>query len=256
MLIDSHCHLDLLDLDRLGLSLDEIVASAKAIGVDRMLTIGINLSDAQRVIDIANRYEGVYSSVGLHPSEKVSIEPVESDYLCLATNPKVVAIGEMGLDYYYNKDGLDVQRDRFRCQIRVARQCQKPIIVHTRDAVEHTMQIMSEEKATECGGVMHCFTEGIELARFALDLGFYISFSGIVTFKNAKNVQAVAKEVPLDRILIETDSPYLTPVPLRGKPNKPEYVRFVAEYLAQLKGVSYDEVCSQTTRNFNRLFKL
>jgi TatD DNase family protein len=256
VLVDSHCHLDLLDFDRLGLTSDEVVKSAKAAGVERILTIGINLTEAQRVIDIANKYDGVFSSVGLHPSEKVDIEPVESDYLALASNPKVVAIGEMGLDYYYNKEGFDNQRERFRRQIRVARQCHKPIIVHTRDAVEDTMMILRDEKATECGGVMHCFTEGAELARFALDLGFYISFSGIVTFKNAKNVQVVAKEVPLNRILIETDAPYLTPVPLRGKPNQPANVRFVAEYLAQLKDVPYETVCEQTTANFNTLFKI
>jgi TatD DNase family protein len=254
LLVDSHCHLDLLDFTRLGKTQAEVVAAAQDAGVDKILSIGINLTDAERVIHIADKYVHVFASVGLHPSEKVVDEPEESDYIALAQHAKVIAIGETGLDYYYNTDGLDVQRERFRKQIRVGRTLHKPIIVHTRDAVTDTIEIMQSEKAEECLGVMHCFTESVAMAKQALDLGFYISFSGIVTFKNADNVKAVARYVPLDRILVETDAPYLTPVPLRGKANQPANVRYVAEYLAELKQLDFDAVAAQTTQNFNSLF--
>ena len=256
MLVDSHCHLDLLDYDRLLQTEQEVVDAARTHQVERILSIGINLTDAQRVIDIAERHSGVVASVGLHPSEKVDHEPEEADYLRLAQHDKVVAIGETGLDYHYNSDGLDVQRERFRRQIRVARVLDKPIIVHTRAAVDDTIEIMRTEQADECKGVMHCFTETIEMARQALELGFYISFSGIVTFKNANNVREIAQYVPLERILIETDAPYLTPVPFRGKPNQPANVRYVAEFLAQLKQVPFEQLAKQTTKNFDTLFRL
>jgi TatD DNase family protein len=254
MLVDSHCHLDLLDFERLNKTQAEIIADAQAAGVDKILSIGINLTDAERVIAIAESHINVFASVGLHPSEKVSVEPEENDYIALAQHEKVIAIGETGLDFYYNDDGFEVQRERFRKQIRVGRALGKPIIVHTRDAVSDTIEIMQAEKADECLGVMHCFTESVEMAQQALDQGFYISFSGIVTFKNAENVKEVARYVPLDRILIETDAPYLTPVPLRGKPNQPANVRYVAEYLADLKQCDFDMVAEQTTQNFNTLF--
>jgi TatD DNase family protein len=253
-LVDSHCHLDMLNLTKLGKTLDEVIIDSQSAGVGKILSIGVDLENAGKVIAIAERYDHVFASVGLHPSETVILEPLESDYLDLADSEKVVAIGETGLDYYYNKEGFDTQRERFRRQIRVARQLHKPIIVHTREAEEDTIEIMREEKAQECSGVMHCFTSSLTLAQQALDLGFYIAFSGIVTFKNAKNVQDVAKEVPLERLLIETDAPYLTPVPLRGKPNQPANVKFVAEYLAELKGVSFERLAQQTTENFQSLF--
>jgi len=254
MIVDSHCHCDMLDLERLGMDLTEVMATAKAAGVERILTIGVDLEHARRVIAIAEQFDGVYASVGLHPSETVAQEPEETDFMPLASHPKVVAIGEMGLDYYYNESGLEHQQLRFRRQIRLAHQVRKPIIIHTRDAKEDTLTIMREEKAAEVGGVMHCFTEDYAMAKQAMDLGFYISFSGIVTFKNAKNVQEVAKKVPLEKMLIETDAPYLTPVPLRGKPNQPAHVKCVAEYLAELKQVPLAEVCRVTSDNACRLF--
>ncbi len=254
MLVDSHCHLDMLDYDKLGLDMDGVIEAAKAQGVERILTIGVDLQHAQRVIDIANQYEQVFASVGLHPSEKVDVEPTIDDFLPFATQAKVIAIGEMGLDYYYNDSGLENQRERFRQQIRLAREVNKPIIIHTRQAPEDTITIMREEGAEQVGGVMHCFTESIELAQQALELGFYISFSGIVTFKNAQNVRDVLDIVPLDRILVETDAPYLTPVPYRGKPNQPGHVSYVAAKVAELKQVDVETLASITTANFQRCF--
>lgn len=254
MLIDSHCHLDCLDLERLGLSLDEVIAQAKSSGVEKILSIGIDLVNAAKVLSIADEFEDVYASVGLHPSEKVTTEPVKADYLPLIDHPKVVALGEMGLDYHYNQDGLAEQRDRFRLQIQLAHQVKKPIIIHTRAAQDDTLSIMREESARDVGGVMHCFTESVEMAKQCLDLGFYVSISGIVTFKKADNVRDVARLVPLDRLLIETDAPYLTPVPFRGKPNQPAHVKYVAEKMAELKGVSVEQIAKVTTDNFNRLF--
>ena len=256
MLVDSHCHLDRLDLERLGLTMDEVIAHAASQGVTQILSVGIDLETAADVIAIAEQYPAVYASVGLHPSEQVEIEPDKAAYLQLACHEKVIAIGEMGLDYYYNDTGLENQRDRFARQIQVARELNKPIIVHTRDAQEDTIAIMRTEQADAVGGVMHCFTESVAMARQALDLGFYISFSGIVTFKNAENVREVARMVPMDRLLVETDSPYLTPVPLRGKPNQPANVKHVADFLADFRGESVAELVASTTRNFQRLFSL
>lgn len=254
-IVDSHCHLNMLNLDHYQGDLSKVVAAAKQAGVESILCVSVDLESAPQVIHIAHQFENVWASVGMHPSDKVEREPKAEDYLALINNPKVVAVGETGLDYYYNKEGLEHMRERFRLQIRVAREVNKPIIVHTRDAREDTLAIMREENAAEVGGVMHCFTESVEMAEAAMDMGFYISFSGIVTFKNAANVAAVAEAVPLERMLIETDAPYLTPVPYRGKPNEPQYVRFVADKIAELKGVSFDEVASKTTENFYQLFK-
>lgn len=256
MLVDSHCHLDRLDLERLGLTMDEVIAHAVSQGVTQILSVGIDLETAANVIAIAEQYPAVYASVGLHPSEQVDVEPDETAYLQLARHEKVIAIGEMGLDYYYNDTGLENQRDRFARQIQVARELNKPIIVHTRDAQEDTIAIMKTEQADTVGGVMHCFTESVAMARQALDLGFYVSFSGIVTFKNAENVREVARMVPMDRLLVETDSPYLTPVPLRGKPNQPANVKHVADFLADLRGESVADLVASTTQNFQRLFSL
>jgi TatD DNase family protein len=250
MLVDSHCHLNMLSGD-----LGEIIERAKSAGVETILCVSVDLETAPNVIKIAEEFKDVFASVGLHPSHKVDVEPTLQDYLTLADHPKVVAIGEMGLDYYYNKDNLDKMRDRFRTQIQVARKVNKPIIIHTRDAREDTLKIMEQEKASEVGGVMHCFTESWDMAEKAMAMGFYISFSGIVTFKNAKNVADVAKKVPIERILIETDAPYLTPVPFRGKPNGPQYVKYVADHIAELKNLSFDEVAKTTSGNFFELFK-
>ena len=254
VLVDSHCHLDMLDLERLGMTLPEAIAFAKTEGVAKILSIGVDLANAPKVIAIAEKFDHVYASAGIHPSEKLDEEPTIDEYRVYAKHPKVVAIGETGLDYYYNDSGLEQQRKRFRLQIQLSRELKKPIIVHTRDAKEDTISIMREEQADEVGGVMHCFTEDYDMAKQALDLGFYISFSGIVTFKNAENVRDVARKVPLDRMLIETDAPYLTPTPFRGKPNQPARVRQVAEFLAELRGVEFDVLASITTNNFHQLF--
>lgn len=255
MLVDSHCHLNMLNLDAYKGDLSALIEQAKSVGVEHILCVGVDIENAQAVIDIADQYEGVSASVGLHPSEKVKTEPSVEELVTLASHPKVVAIGETGLDYYYNDSGLDVMRERFRTHIKAALQLKKPIIIHSRNAHQDTIQIMREENASQVKGVMHCFTESWEMAQEAMKLGFFISFSGIVTFKNAANVAEVAKKVPLDCMLIETDAPYLTPVPYRGKPNEPQHVRFVAEHLAQLKQTTYETIAAQTTENFHALFK-
>ncbi|PHQ80703.1 MAG: TatD family deoxyribonuclease [Coxiella sp. (in: Bacteria)] len=256
MIIDSHCHLNMLDLDKYDGDLAQLVAATHDSGVGQMLNVGINLETAQAVIDVANQFPNVFASAGLHPSDVKGQVPTRDELLLYINQPKVVAIGETGLDYHYNSELLDEMRESFRLHIQLAIETKKPLIIHTRDAREDTIAIMQEENAAQAGGVMHCFTESWEMAQAALELGFYISFSGIVTFKNAKELQDVATRVPLERILIETDSPYLTPTPFRGKPNEPQYVRYVAEKIAELKNVSFDEVAQQSTRNFQSLFNL
>lgn len=254
MLVDSHCHLHLMDLAPYADSLDNAIEAARAQGVQRILCVSVTLSEAPTVKAIAEQYSGVHASVGCHPSEKCPVEPTVEALIALADHPKVIAIGETGLDYHYNSEGLDIMRARFRCHVRASKATGKPVIVHSRAAPEDTIDILTSEDAGSAGGIMHCFTESWDLAKAALDLGLYISFSGIVTFKNAVNVADVAKKVPLDRLLIETDAPYLTPVPFRGKPNAPEYVRFTAAKIAELKGVDFDTVAAQTTENYFDLF--
>ncbi len=253
-LVDSHCHLDMLDLTPYDGDMGQLLAAAEAVGVEHFLTIGVDMENADKVIAIAEQFDNVHASVGMHPSDKAESEPTVEDLLAYAARPKVVAIGETGLDYYYNDSGLELQRERFRTHIRAAKQCQKPLIIHSRDAREDTIRILTEEGANQVTGVMHCFTENWAMAEQALALGFYISISGIVTFKNAQNVADVAKKIPLERLLIETDSPYLAPVPYRGKKNEPQYVRFVAEKVAELREVPVEEIAAATTCNFYRLF--
>lgn len=255
MLVDSHCHLNLLDFQNDPGDLASVMEEAKQAGVGAVLCVGVDLETAPAVLAVAERFDTVWASVGLHPSHTVAVEPSIEDYVEWAQHPKVVAMGEMGLDYYYHKENADTMRERFRIQIRAARRVNKPIIVHSRSAREDTLAILQEEQAGAVGGVMHCFTESWEMAQQAMALGFYISFSGIVTFQNAKNVADVARRVPLSHLLIETDAPYLTPVPFRGKPNGPQYVRYVAEHIANLKEVPFEEVALRTTENFFRLFK-
>lgn len=255
-LIDSHCHLNLLNLEKYNGDLGALIHAAQAANVKKMLCIGVDLVTAQTVIDIAQKYQDVYASVGLHPSEKVEVEPSLEDLRFFAEQDKVVAIGETGLDYYYNDSGLDLMQERFRRHIRLAHELKKPLIIHSRDAREDTIRILREENAQVLRGVMHCFTEDWAMAEQAMELGFYISISGIVTFKNAKNVQEVAAKVPLANLLIETDAPYLTPDPFRGKPNEPQYVSYVAKKIAELKNISVEEVISATTKNCLNLFKM
>ena len=256
MLIDSHCHLNLLKLDNYNGDLGAMIQAAHDVGVEHIVCVGIDLDNSKEVIAIAEQYPHVSATVGLHPSEKVAVEPTVDEIIQLANHPNVVAIGETGLDYYYNDSGFELMQQRFRNHIRAAHELNKPIIIHTRDAREDTIAIMREEKADQVSGVMHCFTENFAMAEQAMDLNFYISFSGIVTFKNAQNVVEVAKQVPLEKMLIETDAPYLTPVPFRGKPNEPQYVRYVAEKIAELHGVDFATVANITTENVKRLFAL
>jgi TatD DNase family protein len=250
MLVDSHCHLQMLDPAE---PTDAVLARAADAGVRHCLTVAVSLADSARVLELAARFPQVSASVGAHPSDDGQ-EPTAAGLVRLAQSAHVVAVGETGLDYHYNHGDLAWQRERFRQHIRAARELGKPLIVHTRDAREDTVRILREEKAGEAGGVIHCFTEDDEMAARCLDLGFYISFSGIVTFRNAELLRDVARRVPLERLLIETDSPYLAPVPHRGKPNQPAFVRHVAEKIAELRELSVEEVAKITTENFYRLF--
>jgi TatD DNase family protein len=252
MLVDSHCHLDFPELVS---QFDSVLALMEGNGVTHALSVSVTLEDFPKIRAIAETYPHIFASVGVHPDYAdlpvVSVEQLTA----LATHPKVVAIGETGLDYFRLKGDLGWQRDRFRTHIRAARVCGKPLIIHTRSAADDTLRLMREENASEVAGVMHCFTENWDVAEAALDMGFYISFSGIVTFKNAKTLKEVAQKVPLDRLLVETDSPYLAPVPHRGKTNQPGFVLHVAEEISRLRGISVDEVCTATTENFQRLFR-
>ena len=252
MLIDSHCHLDFPDLAN---NIDEILENMKNNEVTHALCVSVNLEDFPRLLLLAEGYQNLYASVGVHPDYEDLTEPKSEELVSLAKNPKVIAIGETGLDYSRIKGDLEWQRNRFREHIRAARKCNKPLIIHTREAAADTLSIMAEEGADQIGGVMHCFTESWEVAQKAMEMNFYISFSGIVTFKNAANLKETAKKIPLERMLIETDSPYLAPVPFRGKTNQPAYVRHVAEEIASLRNISLNEVAESTTKNFFSLFK-
>jgi len=249
-LVDSHCHLDFPEFEG---KLDEVREEMRANGVSHALCISVELPKFPKVLALAEAHDNFFASVGVHPDHEAEV--VDTARLVeLAQHPKVVAIGETGLDYHRLSGDLEWQRERFRAHIRAARRCRKPLVIHTRDAAEDTLRIMREEGAGEVGGVMHCFTESQEVADGALALGFHISFSGIVTFKNAGQLKEVARKVPLDRLLVETDSPYLAPVPHRGKTNRPGLVRHVAEEIARLRGISFEAVAGATTGNFFRLF--
>lgn len=255
-LVDSHCHLDQLDLTVYNGSLDAALAHAKELDVAYFLCVCIDMNNIQATLDIARKHSNISASVGVHPSEQNSHDPDLNELIQLASEPKVVALGETGLDYYWVKGDVSWQQERFRRHIRAARAVKKPLIVHTRDAGDDTIRILKEENAQEVGGVLHCFTDTLDIALQALDLGFYISFSGIITFKNSVELQEVVKQIPLERILVETDSPYLAPTPYRGKPNQPAYVRYVAEKVAELRQITLDAVALQTTANFSQLFNI
>jgi TatD DNase family protein len=251
MYVDSHCHLSFPELQE---DLPGILARMREAKVDAALNVCTTLPEFPSVLAVAERAGNLYASVGVHPDYTETPEPTVERLVELARHPKVVAIGETGLDYYRLAEPLEWQRDRFRVHIRAARASGKPLIVHTRAASEDTIRIMREEGAEQAGGVMHCFTESLDVARAAMELGFHISFSGIVTFKNARDLHAVAQAVPLERMLIETDAPYLAPVPHRGRRNEPSFVAHVAARLAELHGVSVERVAEQTSANFSRLF--
>ncbi len=252
MLVDSHCHLN---FPELLANLPAIKQSMQANEVGHALCISVTLPDFPQVIALAETNANFFASVGVHPDYENIEEPTVAGLLALADHEKVVAIGETGLDYFRLTGDLEWQRTRFRTHIQAAIQCGKPLVIHTRNAAADTLRIMREENAQKIGGVMHCFTESLEVALEAIELGFYISFSGIVTFKNALAIKEVARQVPLSRMLIETDSPYLAPIPYRGKTNQPSYVKHVAEEIAKLRGISFEEVATTTTENFFQLFK-
>lgn len=257
MYIDSHCHIN---FPELSARLPEILDKMADNRVTHALCVSVDLPDFPQVLALAEQYPHIYASVGVHPDYEETPEPTVDALVRLSDHPKIVAIGETGLDYYRLQGDLEWQRERFRTHIRASRATGKPLIIHTRAASEDTIRIMREEGAgSEAGGaagVMHCFTESLEVAQAAMAMGFYISFSGIVTFKSAKELQAVALAVPLERMLIETDSPYLAPVPHRGRMNEPGFVSHVAEFLAKLKGVPAEHVARQTSDNFFNLFNV
>jgi len=257
MFVDSHCHIN---FEGLAERLPQVLDNMRSHAVTHALCVSVDLETLPSVLDIASRYDNVYASVGVHPDHEHAKEPSVAELVELAAHPKVVAIGETGLDYYRLGErtiaDMEWQRERFRTHIRAAHACDKPLIVHTRAASDDTLRIMEEERAGVPGGVMHCFTEPWPVAGRALAQNFYISLSGIVTFKSATDVQDVARRVPLERLLIETDSPYLAPVPYRGKPNEPAYVSHVGRFIAQQRALSDAELAAATTQNFFRLFKI
>jgi TatD DNase family protein len=257
MYIDSHCHIN---FPELVARLPDILGKMAENQVSHALCVSVNLPEFPQVLALAEQYPHIYASVGVHPDYEDTPEPSVEQLVALADHPRIVAIGETGLDYFRLQGDLEWQRERFRTHIRASRITGKPLIIHTRSASEDTLRIMREEgvspDAGGAAGVMHCFTESQEVADAAIALGFYISLSGIVTFKSAKALQEVARTIPLERMLIETDSPYLAPVPHRGKTNEPGLVRHVAEFIADLRGISVEEVARHTSDNFFRLFKM
>ena len=256
MLVDSHCHLDRVDLQPYANDFGEFVRQTLASGLEHMLCVSIDLESWPDMVALIQGYPQISWSVGVHPNDRDRHEPTVQELVELARGDKVVAIGETGLDYFRSEGDLEWQRARFRTHIQAAKACGKPLIIHTRAAKQDTISIMREERAEQAGGVMHCFTEDWSMAEQALELGFYISFSGIITFKNAADLREVVKQVPLERLLIETDSPYLAPVPHRGKPNQPRYVSHVAECVAELRDMPVAELVELTRENFYRCFPL
>ena len=252
LLVDSHCHLD---FPEFADEQDRLMADMAKNGVGWALCAGVTLERFPGLLALVSAHDNLFTGVGVHPDHQEGQDPTVEELLKLADHPKVVAIGETGLDYYRLTGDLEWQRDRFRRHIRAAKECGKPLIIHTRSSADDTIKVLKEEGAGTVGGVFHCFTESWEVAQQALDLGFYISMSGIVTFKNAVPIKEVAKAVPEDRLLVETDSPYLAPVPFRGKRNEPAYVRHIAEEVAKLRGIDYAALVEATTRNFFRLFQ-
>ncbi|MPW30898.1 YchF/TatD family DNA exonuclease [Agarivorans sp. B2Z047] len=256
MLVDSHCHLDRLDYQGKHVNVADALAKAKDAGVDYCLAVAISPEKFPSMMEKVQHFDQVFASCGMHPlyvqDQEFDLEKMEV-YLA---HPKVVAVGETGLDYFYAKEHKELQQRVFIEQIKLAVKHNKPLIIHTRDAREDTLRLLSEHKAEQCKGVLHCFTESLEMAEAAIEMGFYISASGIISFNSAKELQQTFKQIPLDRILVETDSPYLAPIPFRGEENQPAYTRQVAECLAKIKGISLEEVAEQTTQNFFDLFSL
>ena len=258
MLADSHCHLDCLDLTLYSGDVKQAIAAARAKNVQYMLCPSVDIENFPRILEIVQDDPDLFAAVGLHPTEKNSRDTDLSEILTLAQHKKVVGIGETGLDYFYAENAAQIQRQKelFKMHIQAAKELNKPLIVHTRDAEVDTIKLLTEEGAVDTGSVIHCFTGSSDFATKVLELGFYISFSGIITFKNAENLRQIAKQVPLDKMLIETDAPYLAPVPMRGKPNEPAYLPYIAEFMAQLLGLPYESFAEQMTQNFLRFGKV
>lgn len=250
-LVDSHCHINFPDL---AARMPDVLANMAANGVSHAMVIGVSKPKYPEVVALAEAHDNLFATVGIHPDDPEAEEFSEDELVAHAAHPKVVGIGETGLDYHWCQGDLGWQHERFATHIRAARRVNLPLIIHTRSSAHDTVRLMREHGADSVGGVMHCFTESWDIAQMALDLGFHISLSGIVTFKNAALVKEVAQKVPLDRLLVETDSPYLAPIPYRGKTNEPAYVKHVAEHIAELRGISFAEVAEATTANYFRLF--
>ena len=256
MLIDSHCHLDRLDLSEREGGLEGVIADAQARGISHLLTVAIDLESSKSLTELTAKYDHIYSSVGVHPlqDEELTLPTVEQ-ITELAKLPKVIAVGETGLDNFYSADSYEWQYESFKRHLLASKQVEKPLIVHTRDARDETIKLLKQHQSN-AAGVLHCFTETWDMAKAAMEFGYYISFSGIVTFKNAGELREVVKKIPLDRILVETDSPWLAPVPYRGKQNEPKNVYEVAQCVAELKGISIEELAQVTTHNFFNLFNI
>jgi len=255
VLIDSHCHLDMLAPVKAGGGVDAVLADARAAGVSGFLCVGVHPDAQAAMLEVVGMRAGVWCSAGIHPSAELAAEPDVAAVASWCSDPRIVAVGETGLDYHY-VDAVppERQRERFRTQVRAAREVGLPLIIHTRGARSDTLAILREERAVEVGGVFHCFTEDRDTAAAAIDLGFAVSFSGIVTFRNADPLRAVARELPLASLLVETDSPYLAPVPMRGKENSPVHLRHVAACIAQERGITFETVAAATSANFHRVF--
>ncbi|BBB26216.1 TatD family hydrolase [Amphritea japonica] len=254
MFVDSHCHLDRLDLSARNNELTSVIDAAASRDVSRMLCVAIDMEQLPYMLQTVKRFDNVYASVGVHPLHVADGIPERAFLLEYAADPKVVALGETGLDYFYSQDTVELQKESFIRHLQASADTRLPVIVHTRDAREDTISILRQHADPEVGGVLHCFTENWEMARQAMDLNYMISFSGIITFRNAEALREVVRQVPIESILIETDAPYLTPVPFRGKPNEPQYVVEVAQCVADIKGLRIEEVAEITTNNFDRLF--
>lgn len=254
MLFDTHVHLN---ADQYEEDVEKVIERAKEAGVSKMVVVGFDEKTINKALTLVEKYDFLYASVGWHPVDAIDMEERHLDWLRkLAAHPKVVAIGETGLDYHWDKSPKEVQKEVFRKQIRLAKEVNLPIVIHNRDAHQDVVDILKEENAAEVGGIMHCFSGSLDIAKQCLNMNFYISFGGPITFKNAKRPKEVAKEIPLERLLIETDAPYLAPHPYRGKRNEPAYVKLVAEKLAEIKEVTFEQICEQTTANAEKIFKL
>ncbi|MCC9090553.1 MULTISPECIES: TatD family hydrolase [Bacillus] len=254
MLFDTHAHLN---AEQYNEDLEQVIERAKSEKVEKIVVVGFDRSTITRAMELIEEYDFIYAAIGWHPVDAIDMTDEDLAWIKeLSQHEKVVAIGEMGLDYYWDKSPKDVQKEVFRRQIALAKEVNLPIIIHNRDATEDVVTILKEEGAAEVGGIMHCFTGSLEIAKACMDMNFYISFGGPVTFKNAKKPKEVVKDIPSDRLLIETDCPYLTPAPFRGKRNEPSYVKYIAEQIAELREISFEELAELTTENAKKVFRI